>query len=41
MELESLSPRLRSLIIAAAWTSLAVIAYATLSRVGLVYRLYW
>jgi VanZ family protein len=38
---ERLSPRFRSLIIAAAWASLAVVAYATLSRVGLVYRLYF
>jgi VanZ like family len=41
VEPESLSPRLRGLIIAAAWASLAVVAYATLSRAGLVYRLYF
>ena len=33
--------RLRKLVIVAAWSSLAIVAYATLSKAGLVYRLYY
>jgi VanZ family protein len=33
--------KLRALMIVAAWASLAVVAYATLSRLDLIYRLYY
>ena len=41
MDLTHLNGRLRGFIVVAAWASLAAVIYATLSKLELVYRLYY